>query len=116
MQGATALWTAARYRIPALFVIATNRSNFNDEVRQEATAQIRGRPVQNKWIGQRIDDPPIDIAALAPAQGIEAEGPVESWGGLVQAIEAGLAAVEAGRPHLIDVWVEPGYSTPLVTR
>ncbi|HUT47758.1 MAG TPA: thiamine pyrophosphate-binding protein [Alphaproteobacteria bacterium] len=116
MQGATALWTAARYRIPALFVIANNRSNFNDEIHQEATARVRGRPVENKWIGQRIDDPPIDIAALARAQGIEAEGPVECWGALSQAIEAGLVAVEAGRPHLIDVWVEPGYNTPLVTR
>jgi thiamine pyrophosphate-dependent acetolactate synthase large subunit-like protein len=116
IQGATALWTAARYKIPALFVIANNRSNFNDEIHQEATAKVRGRPPENRWIGQRIDDPAIDIAGLARAQGVEAEGPVETWGALGPTIEKGLAAVADGRPYLIDVFVEPGYSTPLVTR
>ena len=116
IQGVTALWTAARYKIPALFVIANNRSNFNDEIHQEATAKVRGRPPENRWIGQRIDDPAIDIAGLARAQGVEAEGPVETWGALGPAIDKGLAAVADGRPYLIDVRVEPGYSTPLVTR
>ena len=116
IQGVTALWTAARYKIPALFIVANNRSNFNDEIHQETTAKLRGRPVENKWIGQRIDDPAIDIAGLARAQGIEAEGAVETWDALEQAIETGLTAVEDGRPYLIDVSIEPGYSTPLVTR
>ncbi|MDH3236550.1 MAG: thiamine pyrophosphate-binding protein [Alphaproteobacteria bacterium] len=116
MHGVSALWTAARYKIPALFVIANNRSNFNDEIHQETTAKLRGRPIENKWIGQRIDDPAIDIAALARAQGIEADGPVKTWDALERAIETGLAAVEDGGPYLIDVWIEPGYSTPLVTR
>jgi thiamine pyrophosphate-dependent acetolactate synthase large subunit-like protein len=116
MQGVTALWTAARYQIPGLFIVANNRSNFNDEIHQETTAKLRGRPVENKWIGQRIDDPAIDIAALARAQGVEAEGPITSWEALERAIETGLAAVEAGRPYLLDVSIEPGYSTPLVTR
>ncbi len=116
IQGVTALWTAARYKIPALFIVANNRSNFNDEIHQETTAKLRGRPVENKWIGQRIDDPAIDIAGLARAQGIEAEGPIETWEALEQAIETGLTAVADGRPYLIDVSIEPGYSTPLVTR
>ena len=47
---------------------------------------------------------------------LEAEGPVRTWIELQTAIETGLKAVEAGRPHLIDVQVEPGYSTALVTR
>jgi len=116
LMSVNALWTAARYKIPALFVIANNRSNFNDEIHQEATAKVRGRPPENRWIGQRIDDPAIDIAGLARAQGVEAEGPVETWGALGPAIDKGLAAVADGRPYLIDVRVEPGYSTPLVTR
>jgi len=116
IQGVTALWTAARYKIPALFIVANNRSNFNDEIHQETTAKLRGRPVENKWIGQRIDDPAIDIAALARAQGVEADGPIETWPALEQAIETGLTAVADGRPYLIDVSIEPGYSTPLVTR
>ncbi|RYY69683.1 MAG: thiamine pyrophosphate-binding protein, partial [Comamonadaceae bacterium] len=76
IQGVTALWTAAHYKIPALFIISNNRSNFNDEIHQEAVAKMRNRPVENRWIGQRIDDPAVDIAAMARAQGVEAEGPV----------------------------------------
>ena len=76
-MGATALWTAAHYRIPLLIVVANNRSFYNDEVHQERVARMRNRPVENKWIGQRISDPDIDLAALARAQGALGFGPVE---------------------------------------
>jgi thiamine pyrophosphate-dependent acetolactate synthase large subunit-like protein len=116
IQGVTALWTAAHYRIPALFIVSNNRSNFNDEIHQEAVAKMRNRPVENRWIGQRIDDPAVDIAGLARAQGVEAEGPVENVQQLEAAIERGLAATAAGRPYLIDAHVIPGYSTPPLSR
>ena len=61
MMGCTAVWTAVHYRIPLLFVVANNRSFYNDEVHQERVAVARNRPVDNKWIGQRISDPDIDI-------------------------------------------------------
>ena len=48
--------------------VANNRSFFNDEMHQERMAVLRGRPVENRWIGQRIDDPGIDLAGLARAQ------------------------------------------------
>ena len=76
-MGATALWTAAHYRIPLLIVVANNRSFYNDEVHQERVARMRNRPVENKWIGQRISDPDIDLAALARAQGALGFGPVD---------------------------------------
>ena len=57
MQGISALWTAAHYQIPALFIVSNNRSNFNDELHQQAVAKTRSRPVENRWIGQRIDEP-----------------------------------------------------------
>ncbi|MGP1613992.1 MAG: thiamine pyrophosphate-binding protein, partial [Pollutimonas bauzanensis] len=76
LQGATALWTAARYELPALIIVSNNRSNFNDEMHQETVARTRKRPVENRWIGQRIDDPAPDLAAIARAQGIQAEGPI----------------------------------------
>ena len=116
MQGGSALWTAAHYRIPVLFLVSNNRSNFNDEVHQEAMATQRGRPVENRWIGQRIDEPAIDLAAYARAQGLAAVGPVESPDKLQAALEEGLAAVDSGRPCLVDVVVQPGYSSPMVTR
>ena len=116
MQGGSALWTAAHYKIPVLFVISNNRSNFNDEVHQEAMARERDRPVENRWIGQRIDEPALDLAGFARSQGVAASGPVETVGGLAPALEAAIEAVEAGAPFLLDVVVQPGYSAPMVTR
>jgi len=65
LMGNTAVWTAAHYKLPCLFIVANNRSFYNDEMHQERVAKERGRPVENKWIGQRIDEPDIDIAAMA---------------------------------------------------
>ncbi|MBI2315978.1 MAG: thiamine pyrophosphate-binding protein, partial [Betaproteobacteria bacterium] len=110
LQGATALWTAARYQLPALFIVNNNRSNYNDEIHQEAVARMRGRPVENRWIGQRINDPAPDLAGIARAQGLEAEGPVGNVPDLERAIERGLASVAAGKPYLIDAHVTPGYA------
>jgi thiamine pyrophosphate-dependent acetolactate synthase large subunit-like protein len=116
MQGASALWTAAHYSIPALFIVANNRSNFNDELHQETVAKVRNRPVENRWVGQRIDEPAIDLAGLARAQGVEAEGPIETIPDLEKAIERGLAAIAAGKPYLIDAHVQPGYANVPLAR
>jgi thiamine pyrophosphate-dependent acetolactate synthase large subunit-like protein len=115
-QGATALWTAAHYRIPVLVIVANNRSNFNDEVHQGQVARERGRPVENKWIGMRLADPNMDLAAMARAQGVDAAGPVEKVNDLRPALEKAIAAVEAGRPYFLDIVVEPGYATLLMVR
>src|SRR2546427_429190 len=53
LMGNTAIWTAAHYKLPCLFLVANNRSFYNDEMHQERVAKERGRPVENKWIGQR---------------------------------------------------------------
>ena len=110
LMGVTALWTAARYRIPLLIVVANNRSFYNDEVHQERVARERGRPVANKWIGQRIADPDIDLAALARAQGAQGIGPILDVSDLHAAMRAGLDAVRAGRVCVIDVRVAPARS------
>ena len=80
--------------LPALYIVSNNRSNFNDELHQEAVAKIRSRPVENRWIGQRIDEPQLDFAGLARAQGVEAEGPVKNMPELEAAIQRGLKVVE----------------------
>jgi thiamine pyrophosphate-dependent acetolactate synthase large subunit-like protein len=116
MQGVTALWTAARYQLPALFIVSNNRSNFNDELHQEVVAKARNRPVENRWIGQRIDDPALDLAGLARAQGLESEGPVRTVPELEAAIKRGLEVVASGRPYLIDAQVKPGYASLPLSR
>ncbi len=107
LQGATALWTASHYNIPALIIVTNNHSNFNDEVHQEAVARTRKRPVENKWIGMRIDNPSLDMVKLANAQGVDALGPVTRARDLPQALETAIRAVEEGRPYLLDIIVTP---------
>ena len=113
LMGNTAVWTAAHYKLPCLFIVANNRSFYNDEMHQERVAKERGRPVENKWIGQRIDEPDIDIAAMAKAQGAVGIGPVKELSQLRPAIEQGLKAVKGGAVCVIDVRVLPGYDAPM---
>ncbi len=110
LMGVTALWTAAHYRIPLLVVVANNRSFFNDELHQERVARMRNRPVENRWVGQRISEPDIDLAGMARAQGAQGFGPVTSIVELAPTFAKAIAAVEAGAVAVVDVRVEPGYT------
>jgi thiamine pyrophosphate-dependent acetolactate synthase large subunit-like protein len=111
LMGVTALWTAAHYGIPCLILVANNRSFFNDELHQERVAKERSRPVENRWIGQRISGPDIDIAMMARAQGAEGIGPVAKASELRPAVEKGIQAVRNGAVCVVDVRVAPGYDT-----
>jgi thiamine pyrophosphate-dependent acetolactate synthase large subunit-like protein len=113
LMGVTALWTAAHYKIPLLIVIANNRSFFNDELHQERVARMRNRPIENRWVGQRISEPDIDLAAMARAQGAVGIGPVDTIGDLAATFAEAIAAVEAGQVVVVDVRVEPGYSAAM---
>lgn len=110
MMGLSALWTASHYRVPLLLVVCNNQSFFNDEVHQEKVARTRGRPVENKAIGQAITDPEIDFAKLAQAQGLIGVGPVYTPSDLLRAITSGVEDVKKGASVLIDARVRPSYS------
>jgi len=110
MMASTAVWTAAHYKIPLLIVVANNRSFFNDELHQERVARMRNRPVENRWVGQRISEPDIDIASVARAQGAQGFGPVTAIADLEPVFAKAIAAVEAGAIVVVDVRVEPGYT------
>jgi len=106
LMGINAFWTAAKYRLPLLTIVANNRSYFNDELHQESVARRRGRAEANAWVGQRLDDPAPDIAGLARAQGLGGVGPVRTLEELEAAVSEGVKAVRNGQPFLIDVWIE----------
>src|SRR4029077_17950849 len=95
--------------IPLLIVVANNRSFFNDELHQERVARVRNRPVENRWVGQRISEPDIDIAAIGRAQGAQGFGPVTAIGDLDATFAKAIAAVEAGTVVVVAVRVPPGY-------
>jgi thiamine pyrophosphate-dependent acetolactate synthase large subunit-like protein len=109
LMGVTAVWTAVHYRLPLLLVIVNNRSFFNDELHQERVARMRDRPVENRWIGQRMADPELDLATLARGQGARGIGPVTSQADLERALQSAIEAVEAGEVVVVDVHVEVGY-------
>jgi thiamine pyrophosphate-dependent acetolactate synthase large subunit-like protein len=109
MMSINALWTAAHYRIPALIVVSNNRSYYNDELHQESVALHRGRNPANRWIGQRLDDPAPDFAAMAEAQGVTGIGPVTDAGELPDAMARAVDRVRRGRPCLVDVHIDPGH-------
>jgi thiamine pyrophosphate-dependent acetolactate synthase large subunit-like protein len=113
LMGVTALWTAAHYHIPLLIVVANNRSFFNDELHQERVARVRNRPIENRWVGQRISEPDIDLAGMARAQGAQGFGPVTAIRELEATFEKAIAAVDAGHVAVVDVRVEPGYTAPV---
>jgi thiamine pyrophosphate-dependent acetolactate synthase large subunit-like protein len=111
LMGNTALWTAAHYKLPCLLLVANNRSFYNDELHQERVAKERGRPVQNKWIGQRIDQPDIDLAMMAKSQGAIGIGPVKHPQELKDSLRQAIEHVKGGAVCVVDVRVEPGYDT-----
>ena len=110
LMGVSALWTASHFEIPVMIVVADNRSYFNDEMHQERVAQMRSRPAQNRWIGQRIDDPRVDLVAMARAQGFESEDPVSTTEALAKALKRGAEIVAKGGRYFIDSVVQPGYA------
>ncbi|MGH7887143.1 MAG: thiamine pyrophosphate-binding protein [Candidatus Binatia bacterium] len=110
LMGVNALWTASHFDIPALIVVADNRSYFNDEMHQERVAQMRSRPAQNRWIGQQIDNPRVDLVAMARAQGFDSEAPVSTAAELAQALKRGADIVANGGRYFIDSLVQPGYA------
>ena len=115
LMGLTALWTAARYRIPLLVIVSNNRSYFNDEVHQEKVARERSRPVENKWIGQAIRDPDPDFAALAHGLGVAGFGPADDPASLAAALREAIATVDAGLPALVEARVAAGYTPAMAS-
>ncbi|WP_324278518.1 thiamine pyrophosphate-dependent enzyme [Blastococcus brunescens] len=109
LMGLTALWTAARYEIPLLVVVANNGSYFNDELHQDRIAMVRGRPRENAHIGMRTEEPQPNIAGMAESMGLVGIGPVGSLDEVDEALARAVEQVEAGRPAVVDVFVGRGY-------
>jgi thiamine pyrophosphate-dependent acetolactate synthase large subunit-like protein len=99
-----ALWTLAHHRIPLLLIMWNNCSYYNSEAHAERIARARNRPIENKNIGTRIEDPEVDFASLARSFGIHGEGPIGEPGAVSSALERALRVVkEEGRAALVDI-------------
>ena len=104
---ASGLWTAAHHRIPALFVVVNNRTYGKDRLHQQTMAHVRGRPELEPSPGIDLDDPAVDFAQLASAQGVEGIGPVTETAELPKALARAVSVVrEEGRSVVVDVVIE----------
>ncbi|MGH7887571.1 MAG: thiamine pyrophosphate-dependent enzyme, partial [Candidatus Binatia bacterium] len=108
LMTSSALWTAAKHRIPLLMVMHNNQSYYNSEEHGIEVAKFRKRDVGNAGIGTHVDDPAIDFAVMAKSFGVNGEGPVRNPADLRPAIERGVKYVkEKQLPYLVDVIAEP---------
>ena len=102
-----ALWVAANQQLPMLMVMFNNRAYYIDWDHQVHVAHVRGRPEENAWVGQTLDNPAPDFAMMARSFGVWSEGPIESPKDLAPALQRAIKEVEAGHPALLDVIVRP---------
>ena len=110
LMGHTALWTAVHYKLPLLVIVANNRCYFNDVGHQETVAKNRGRNPDNKWIGQMLTDPDIDIAAMGRSLGTSGWGPVRTGDDLNSILRDAIARVDQGGVAVVDVQIASGYA------
>jgi hypothetical protein len=85
-------------------------SFFNDELHQERMARVRGRPIENRWVGLRMNDPPLDLALLARGQGAVGYGPIRNAKALEETLAAAIRDVQGGATCVIDVRIAPEYA------
>ena len=103
LMTSNSLWTAAKYQIPLLVVVLNNHSYYNDEEHQERMARWRERPIENKGIGIRIEDPAPDLTAIARALHVDGFGPITEPDLLGQTLDKAIEIVESGKPAVVDV-------------
>ena len=113
LMGITALWTAVHEKLPLLIVVANNRSYFNDELHQDRIAMVRGRNRENRAIGQRLEEPTIDLAAMARAQGCHAEGSARTREELDASLAQAVTVARSGGVAVVDAWVQRRYDSEM---
>ena len=98
-----ALWSAARHKAPLLMVILNNRTWGNDELHQREVAEQRQRPIENAHVGQRMEDPAIDLAGMARSIGVWSHGPVTDPARLGAVLAEAVAVVADGGIAVVEV-------------
>ncbi len=103
MYTCQALWTAARYRLGAVFVILNNSSY---RILKQRTHAMKGFSYQaDRYVAMDLDDPRVDFVRLAGSLGVRAER-VEKAGDIAPALERALR--ETG-PTLLDVELDRSF-------
>src|SRR3984885_10375822 len=103
MYTVQALWTAARYRLPVVWVIFNNTSY---RILKQRLVMLRGLAEQaDKFVGMELNDPAIDFVGLARSLGIDGQRAAT----VKDATDLIGKALKDGTAMLIDVDMERGY-------
>jgi benzoylformate decarboxylase len=105
MYSIQALWTAAHHELPVFFVILHNREYRVLKHNIDTFRKRFGIDPTRPYPHMDLDRPHLDFPALARAQGVEG-AEVRDPDELPAALERAWGAVAAGKPYLLDVWVE----------
>jgi benzoylformate decarboxylase len=94
------LWTAARYGLSAVWIIANNRSY---RILKERILNLDGKANEfRRFPEMDFNDPPLDFPGLARSMGVGATS-AETPAQLIEAVRAALAS---GKPWLIDAFID----------
>jgi thiamine pyrophosphate-dependent acetolactate synthase large subunit-like protein len=100
MYCSSALWTQARYGIPVLNVVWTNR---NYETVRLGFSRFGGQmEATGRYAGMYLGDPDIDYVKLGESQGVKGEK-ANNQAEFEGAMKRGIQATKDGNPYLIDV-------------
>jgi thiamine pyrophosphate-dependent acetolactate synthase large subunit-like protein len=97
------LWTAAHHKIPILMLMHNNRAYHQEVMHLQKMAALHNRRMDTAAIGTVIENPNIDFAKLAQAQGVWAEGQISDPAKIGPALARAVAVVKKGEPALVDV-------------
>jgi benzoylformate decarboxylase len=97
------LWTAARYRLPVIWVILNNTSY---RILKQRLVAMRGLAEQaDTFVGMELNDPAVDFVALARSLGVEAQRAKT----VHEATDLIAHGLKNGSALLIDVAMDRGY-------
>jgi acetolactate synthase I/II/III large subunit len=102
MVSPSALWTAAKHKIPIMMVMHNNRYYFQEVMHLQVMAERHMRDPKTANVGTEIANPNIDFAKMAESfgvQGFTVTDPAKLGGVLQQAA----AIAKRGEPVLVDV-------------
>jgi benzoylformate decarboxylase len=103
MYTVQALWTAARYRLPIVWVIFNNTSY---RILKQRLVAMRGLAEQaDTFVGMELNDPAVDFVGLARSLGVEAA----RANTVAEATDLIARGLKSGTALLIDVDMERGY-------
>jgi benzoylformate decarboxylase len=96
MFGIQALWSAARYEVPAVFVVLNNREY---RACKQGMDRVLAGPPADRFVGMDLAPPEIDFIGLATSLGI----PARRAAGPEEIAEEMQAALGSDAPALIEI-------------